>query len=189
MRWAAALVLAFAAGMSSADEMVAVCYNYGCAGEEMVLFSDERLEIVRRMLVATQTPEQERAALALVVGRLYAWAGEQAPIGADRGGNVADEGDHGRMDCIDHSTTTTRFLDMLEERGWLQFHRVMFPERRLRFFVFQHYSAVIEELGPLRDPAHPRPERYVVDSWFRDNGRPAVILPLEDWLAGEGEEE
>ena len=84
MRWAAALVLAVAAGMASADEMVAVCYNYGCAGEEMALFSDERLEIVRRMLAATQTPEQERAALALVVGRLYVWAGEQTPIGADR---------------------------------------------------------------------------------------------------------
>lgn len=185
----AAVALAVAASLAKADEMVAVCYNYGCAAEEMALFSDERLEIVRRMLNAAQTPEQERAALSLVVGRLYAWAGEQTPIRADRGGNAADEGEHGRMDCIDHSTTTTRFLDMIEERDWLRFHRVQFPERRLRFFVLQHYSAVIEELGPVRDPEHPKPERYVVDSWFRDNGRPAVILPLEDWFAGGGEEE
>lgn len=188
MRWAA-VALAATAGMASADEMISVCYNYGCAAEQMALFSDERLEIVRRMLAASQTPEQERAALALAVGRLYAWAGEQTPIRADRGGNVADDGDEGRMDCIDHSTTTTRLLDMLEERDWLKFHRVMFPERRVRFFVFQHYSAVIEELGPVRDPEHRKPERYVVDSWFRDNGRPAMILPLEDWFAGEGEEE
>jgi len=188
MRWAA-VVLAAMAGLASADEMVSVCYNYGCAAEEMAFFSDERLGIVGRMLATTKTPEQERAALASVVGRLYAWAGEQTPVRADRGGNVADDGDHGRMDCIDHSTTTTRFLDMLDERGWLRFHRVLFPERRVRFFVFQHYSAVIEELGPVRDPEHPRPERYVVDSWFRDNGRPAVIMPLEGWLAGDGEEE
>ena len=29
-------------------------------------------------------------------------------------------------------------------------------------------------------------ERYVVDSWFVDNGEPAVVLPLAEWLKGGG---
>ena len=188
MRWLAFALLALA-GAACADEMIDVCYNYGCAAEEAVLFSEDRLEAVSQLLAHARTPEVEREFLALAVGRLYAWAGEQTPIWLDRGGNQADEGEHGAMDCIDHSTTTTRFLDMMQKRGWLRFHRVLMPERRVRFFVLQHYSAVIEELGPMRDPEHPAPERYVVDSWFRDNGKPAVIMPLEDWLAGAGEEE
>jgi hypothetical protein len=39
---------------------------------------------------------------------LYGWAGEQSDI-HNRGGNYADAG-IGRMDCIDHSTSTTRLL-------------------------------------------------------------------------------
>jgi len=29
-------------------------------------------------------------------------------------------------------------------------------------------------------------QRYVVDSWFVDNGEPAVVLPLAEWLNGGG---
>lgn len=186
MRWAvAALVVLLAVGTAFAEDSLRVCYNYGCAVEEIIILSDNRIAWVREMLAAGRTPETEREMLALVIGQLYAWAGEQTPIWRDRGGNHEDGELDGRMDCIDHATTTTRFLTMIAEHGWLRFHRVPPPERRLRFFFAQHFSAVIEELGPVRDPNHPLPERYVVDSWFRNNGEPAVILPLEDWLNGE----
>jgi hypothetical protein len=174
------------AGAAWADSALQVCYNYGCAVEEIVIFSDGRLAWVNEMLAAASTPEREREMLALVVGQLYAWAGEQTPIWRDRGGNLDDDQEtDGRMDCIDHSTTTTRFLEMIAARGALRFHRVLAPMRRTRWLFGQHFSAVIEELGPLRDVEHPDPERYVVDSWFRDNGKPAAIMPLENWLEGE----
>jgi hypothetical protein len=51
--------------------------------------------------------------------------------------------------------------------------------------VFDHYSAQIEEIGKSVS-ADEKPARYVVDSWFVDNGQPAVVMPLENWLAGEG---
>ncbi len=120
--------------------------------------------------------------LSQAIGKMYRWAGEQTLIHNDRGGNFADDGQPGRMDCIDHSTTTTRFLRLLEQRGLLRWHRVLDPVRRLRFLGFaQHFSALVEvkqgdEVG----------EQYVVDSWFVDNGEPAVILPLADWEAGAG---
>ncbi|GHT96223.1 hypothetical protein AGMMS49545_20670 [Betaproteobacteria bacterium] len=120
---------------------------------------------------------EERARLAVVIGRLYALAAEQSPIGGDRGGNFADDGVYGRMDCIDHSTNTTAFLRLLEARGALRWHKVLPPARRLRFWLLQHFSALIEAAEGAQ---------YVVDSWFVDNGEAAIILPLEDWEKGEG---
>ncbi|HJV28515.1 MAG TPA: hypothetical protein VJ673_22745 [Aromatoleum sp.] len=167
----------------------------------------------------------ERVAIAGAIGKLYGLAGEQTPIAADRRGNFLDDGVEGRMDCIDHSTNTTRFLEMMSARGWLHFHRVLEPERR-HFAIFQHFSAVIEELEPpaperlpdapalvpdyvapmlamcdctevladivvpapvveVRPTGHPG-ARFAVDSWFVDHGDPAVVLPLDQWLSGEG---
>jgi hypothetical protein len=184
-------------GVAAADERIVVCYNYGCAAEETVRYTESQLAWARKIMLVAKTPEQERAALGPVIGRLYAWAGRQSPIYMDRGGNVADEARPGSMDCIDHSTTTTRLLQMLERRGILRFHDVKEVERRTRVFIFEHYSAVIEESPPhwlprekIRypkvTPEEARPERFVVDSWFVNNGKPAVILPLEDWKDGAG---
>ncbi|HWS12263.1 MAG TPA: hypothetical protein VN279_05670, partial [Rhodocyclaceae bacterium] len=130
------------------------------------------------------------------VGRLYAWAGERSPVGADKGGNLPDGDTFGRMDCIDHSTSTTRLLKMVEARGWLRFHRVLDPVRRSRFLLDQHFSAAVEETGPaaavtpaageMLKVSEGRPAaRFAVDSWFFDNGTPAVVMPLEDWLSGD----
>jgi hypothetical protein len=165
-----------------ADETVSVCFNYSCVAEKPVDFSEERLLPLRDALAAAHSSTQEREILAVVVGRLYAVAAEQTPIGADRAGNRADEGMPGRMDCIDHSTTTTRLLRMLEKRRWLRFHRVLDPVRR-GGVIFQHFSAAIEDLGDgieaLGSDAAAR--TWVVDSWYADNGKPAWVAPLAEW--------
>lgn len=195
-RWLPACLFLLS-GLAAADERIAVCYNYGCVAEETVRYTESQLAWVRKALTAAKTPEQERMALGPVIGRLYHWAGRQSPVYIDKGGNYADDAAPGSMDCIDHSTTTTRLLKMLERRGWLRFHDVMEPARRRRLFIFEHYSAVIEELPPKWLPREKmvrydeglediQPDRFVVDSWFVDNGKPAVILPLEDWKDGAG---
>lgn len=159
-----------------------ICYGYGCAVEEQVKFSEAQMHYLTWILTLPTHASMERAVLSQAVGKMYRWAGEQTLIHNDRGGNFADQEVPGRMDCIDHSTTTTRFLRLLEQRGLLRWHHVLDPVRRLRFLGFaQHFSAVVEvkqgdEVG----------EQYVVDSWFVDNGEPAVILPLADWEAGAG---
>ena len=182
---AVALFLLLVALPAWADESVSVCYNYGCASEQTVNFSQRQLEEVHQLLAAATTAAAERSALALAVGRLYAWAGQQSPIWRDRGGNVADGGVPGRMDCIDHSTTTTRFLRLLERRGWLRFHRVLAPLSRPYLLIARHWSAQIEETGGGLTPAT-TPRRFAVDSWFVDNGRPALVLPLQEWSSGGG---
>jgi len=218
MRGLLLVLILFAPLAAQGAESVAICFNYGCAGSAQVAFSDARLREVRALLADAPDATAERGAIAAAVGRMYRIAAGQSPIGADRAGNFLDDGAVGRMDCIDHSMTTGRFLALLESRGWLRFHRVAERARRTRI-IFQHFSAVIEETDPLapepgqerhqvplslarsdcqNDEEFPRvgePEmppaqhaarRFAVDSWFVEPGEPAVVLPLEEWMNGEG---
>ncbi|MBN8453381.1 hypothetical protein [Accumulibacter sp.] len=191
MRWLIALLLSALAQTAAADETLRVCYNYGCLHEAEVRYTDRQFAQVEAFLAAAGDAADERDRLSLVIGWLLAWAGEQTAIAADRGGNVADDGIDGRMDCIDHSTTTTRLLRMLENRRWLRFHQVLEPVQRTRYLFAVHFSAQIGETAAATTPDGEAgtSRHYVVDSWFRDNGRPAVVMPLPEWLAGGGEEE
>jgi hypothetical protein len=179
----AAMCLASVVNVANADEQVSVCFNYGCLTQADVVFSDEQLGELGQGLGRAHTSAEERALVGEAVGHLLGWAGQQSSISADKGGNYADDAVYGRMDCIDHSTTTTRLLRLLERRGLLRFHRVLEPVRRMRFLVSQHYSALIEETGD--DGDDDAPARFVVDSWFFDNGHPATVMPLDVWLQGE----
>jgi len=177
--WLAALCLAMPLA-AAADETVAICYGYGCLVQDDIRYNEVRLGEVRQLLHAAVNAEEERKMLAGVIGQLYAWAGEQSVVKNDRGGNYADDGP-GKMDCIDHSASTTRLLKVLEARGDLRWHRVLEIDVRYWVFVFPtHYSAVIEEIR------EGEAERFVVDSWFVDNGQAAVILPLDEWKKGAG---
>lgn len=182
MKWLLCLLL-LACARAEAGEALGVCYNYGCLSETEVLYSDAQLRRVRNLLLDARSDTQERALIGVAVGWMLGWAGQQSPISADRGGNYADEGVHGRMDCIDHSTTTTRLLRLMELRGWLHYHRVLAPARRTTALLFEHFSAQIQEKNSRAGEL--APARYAVDSWFFDNGQPAVVIPLEKWLDGE----
>ncbi len=177
---AALIFCTFAAG---SVERLSVCFNYGCLSQTEVVFDESQLGEVGQLLNSANSPDGERQAIAEAIGRLLGWAGKQSPIAADRGGNYADDGVYGRMDCIDHSTTTTRLLHLMEDQGLLRFHRVLDPALRTRFMLFEHYSAQIEEIVPSGDSA--KLQRFAVDSWFFDNGHPAAVMPLAAWMAGE----
>jgi len=185
MRWLGGFLL-LCALTAGAAERISVCFNYGCLTQTEVVFSDEQLRELGLLLGEAQDAAQERAAISVAVGRLLGWAGEQSPISADRGGNYADDAVYGRMDCIDHSTTTTRLLRMMESQGMLRYHRVLEPVLRHRLLIFDHFAALIEESEQAAPAAEGAPPgRYVVDSWFFDNGQPAAVMPLANWQAGE----
>lgn len=211
------------AGGAQASVVVELCFNYGCSQTVPILLSDEDLERVGSRFGGVTDAAGEREVMAQAVADLYRIAGGQSPILADRGGNFLDGGVEGRMDCIDHSTTTTLFLELMSAQGWLRHHVVLKPSRRTSF-IFQHFSALVEEQDGL--PArvsHAAPEgfqgqvdimpptcdcpdvaedvtvsratqsgpgdvtaQFVVDSWFADHALPAVIMPLANWLNGEG---
>ncbi|MDR3221431.1 MAG: hypothetical protein LBU46_05400 [Candidatus Accumulibacter sp.] len=182
--------VSLAAVPAGATEQVSVCFNYSCITQADVVFSDGQLGELAQLLGRARNPAGEREAIGEAIGHLLGWAGQQSPIGADRGGNYADDAVYGRMDCLDHSATTTRLLRLLERRGLLRFHRVLEPVARLRFMLFQHYSAQIEEMKDGAERNEDAEEdaasaRFVVDSWFFDNGHPAAVMPLDAWMGGE----
>lgn len=180
LRWLA-MSLLLLSGPAVADATVRICHGYGCLVQEPINFSEHRLTAVKLALQSAVDAADERKLLGEAIGQLYAWAGEQSDIRNDRGGNFADGSTPGKMDCIDHSTSTTRLLRMLEASGHLRWHRVLEPAARHFARIFaNHYSAVIEE------KTDGEAARFVVDSWFVDNGQPAVILPLADWKKGAG---
>jgi hypothetical protein len=174
-------------GEVKGSERADVCYNYSCVAEGNVTFSAKQLTRLRDMLAAATNSERERAALAQAIGQMYAWAAEQTPVGNDKAGNFADGGMPGQMDCIDHSTTTTRFLRLLEKRGWMRFHRAVDGVRRGNPFS-QHLSAAIEDLGDgvsvVRIDARDR--LWAVDSWYADNGKPPYVATLDEWERAGG---
>ena len=193
MRKILTLLLLLASGVASADESIKVCYNYGCNQQATVRFSEQQLRTLAKKLRSPPSAAEERKALADAIGQMYYWAGQQSPVYADKGGNAFDDEANGAMDCIDHSTTTTRFLKVLERRGLLKYHVVADIARRRRFFLFDHFSAVVQEFPrPIPasmvdgDAEKAKTHQYVIDSWFVNNGEPAIVLPLESWLDGAG---
>ncbi|MGA7477957.1 MAG: hypothetical protein WBW07_03410 [Azonexus sp.] len=181
IRHCLAVLIFLGAGGVAADETVPICYGYGCLAQAQIKFGEGQLREIGRQLSVAVDAAEERKMLAAAIGELYGWAGQQSDIRNDRGGNYADGHVPGKMDCIDHSTSTTRLLKLLEARGYLRWHRVQEPEVRNWALVFPaHWSAVIEER------TDGEAQRFVVDTWFVDNGQPAVILPLAEWKEGAG---
>ena len=155
---------------------VTICYNYGCAVEANIEIDLEDVAQLDQLFAEVANAAVERGSIQLAIGFMNRVAGKQTPIRNDRGGNFADDGVDGRMDCIDHSKTTTAYLKLIEARGLLSYHRVLEPVRRAPLLVNDHWSARIQE--------NESEEQYAVDSWFLDSGEPAAIFPIRDWLKG-----
>ncbi len=179
LKWPLGLLLALSAGLAPAaraDE-VPICYNYGCHAKAKVNFDEVQLAAFQHLLAESGDAEAERKAISMIIGRMYAIAGEQTPVWRDKGGNFADRGEDGQMDCIDHSSNTHAFLSLLEMHGWIKFHEVLEPVRRIRFLFAVHWAALIRDKQ--------EQQAYAVDSWYFDNGHPAIVITLEDWRAGK----
>jgi hypothetical protein len=171
------LIFCFLALFGTAQgQELTICYNYGCAVQAQVVFSSDELVELDALFDDVDNAGFERGSIQLAVGFMSRVAGKQTPIHNDKGGNYADNGVDGRMDCIDHSRTTTAYLKFMAARGLLHFHRVLEPIRRAPLLVDDHWSARIEEKASRA--------QYAVDSWFFDNGEPARIFPLNEWLKG-----
>ena len=183
---ALALLAVFAA--ANAEEVVVICYNYGCSAKADVRLSEAQLDEVHGILHATADAATERAAIAVAVGQMYRYAGLQTPIWRDKAGDSNDEDADGRMDCIDHSTNTDSWLRLFARHGWLQFHSVLPPVGR--GIIFTHHAARIGEMGETGETGETgktgkrQARQFVVDSWFYDHGHPAVVFDLGAWLSG-----
>ena len=173
------LVMGLASSLAYAESYVVVCYNWGCLKQVSVVYPDAWLKKTLAPLRQTKTPAEERAAAAEVVRKLYVKAAEQTPIGADEAGNEEDEMVNGRMDCIDHSTTTANMLSLLQKKRALRWHEVG-PYAHRTLLVASHYSATLVETGDATDDDS---HVYTIDPWDVEHGSLPPVAPVREWAA------
>ncbi|MFM8501380.1 MAG: hypothetical protein ACKOAC_05065 [Fluviibacter sp.] len=173
------LVMGLASSLAYAESYVVVCYNWGCLKQVSVVYPDAWLKKTLAPLRQTKTPAEERAAAAEVVRKLYVKAAEQTPIGADEAGNEEDEMVNGRMDCIDHSTTTANMLSLLQKKRVLRWHEVG-PYAHRTLLVASHYSATLVETGDATDDDS---HVYTIDPWDVEHGSLPPVAPVREWAA------
>ncbi|WP_059418471.1 hypothetical protein [Sulfuricella sp. T08] len=163
-------------GLAAQADEVSICYNYDCAATARVNLRAYQLLAARRLLLRATDAVEERKAISLVIGLFEVAAGRQTPTWADKGRNVNDDGVDGRMDCIDEAANANSYLRLLESKDWLKYHRVLEPVKRAPLLVNDHWAArIVEQMTG---------QEFAVDSWFFDNGQPAFVVPLDEWLAG-----
>jgi hypothetical protein len=154
-----------------------VCTDFHCDRTVATSLTAAQWRQVRALFhTPAPTPAQERAAIRRAIALLEELTGQSTGNWRDRGRNYLLDGRQGQLDCIAESRNTTTFLHLLERAGLLRRHRVEQRALRRRWLVSDHWSAVIRE--------YPGEARFAVDSWFRDNGEPPCIQPLDEWRTG-----
>jgi len=118
-------------GPTAAAYEVTICYNYDCAVEASVHIGTT-IPCNSSCCSPRSRPRRPKGSRSACRGLYEPDRRAQTPVFNDKGGNDNEEEVNGRMDCIDHSRTTTTYLRFIEARGWLQFHRVLEPIHRAR---------------------------------------------------------
>lgn len=157
---------------------IAVCWGYGCANRDSVTIDRAEWDRIRRQLMPPATdPVGERRQVGRAIAEFEHIVGPKTGTDADKGGTFPGLFRDGQMDCIDESSNTTTYLELLAAHGLLRWHKVGADTTR-GYFVFgwPHTTATLQEKATGKD--------YAVDSWFFDNGAAPVIIPLEQWRGG-----
>lgn len=186
--WAAGLALGILTTRATyaADSVVAihsvsfsVCHQQGCAEQTaMRLTPTEAKSILQGFVIPPATPAQERSSIALAISRFEQIIGPRTGTDRDLGGTFPGAFRARQMDCIDESTNTTTYLQLLDNAGLLHWHTILKPVTRLPIprGWWPHTSAAIRE--------DTTGTKYAVDSWFDANGSVPHIVELTLWRRG-----
>ncbi|HPF78075.1 MAG TPA: hypothetical protein PLF01_02175 [Alphaproteobacteria bacterium] len=162
------------------------CYNYGCQTKVVLPLPSYTQDKLRKLFnPAPKTAEEERQKVSAAIGIFETDIGEIAGTKDDYHGTFRlyqDDSDTTRkfqQDCVDESTNTTTYLGLLKAMDLLKFHEPAFPTARQPFANGNHWW---HQTAVMRDTQSNI--LYAVDSWFRDNGYPAFVVPLEEWKDG-----
>jgi hypothetical protein len=153
-----------------------VCHGSNCRIETPVDLDDAAWNRVRALFdPASQSAAEERRRVADAVGLMERLVAKQAGTAKDVGRNLTVADQSTQLDCVDEAVNSTTYLRMFAAGGLLRYHSVDPPAHR-GGVILAHNTAVLRELATGR--------RYAIDSWFYDNGAPAMVLPLQTWLDG-----
>lgn len=158
-------------------DALSVCSGAGCTYRNPVRLGEGDWSKVDALFaVPPEGPADERRRLGLAIGIMEIVVGPQAGTKRDVGRNVFGHQPSEQLDCVDEAVNTTTYLRLIEARGLIRFHEVGLPANRIIEVLNAHNTAVVTDKATGIE--------YAVDSWFYDNGSPAVVLPLVTWRKG-----
>ncbi|MEH6402846.1 MAG: hypothetical protein V7750_05690 [Sneathiella sp.] len=154
---------------------VTYCSSHGCLERETLSLTPAQWQhVTKSMREKASDPVQERVNISLAVAEYEKIAGKKSGTSGDRARTGLNN--MNQLDCIDESINTTSLLVMMEEDNLIQWHSLAGTVGRGEAFDWPHFAPSLQETGSQ--------EIFVMDSWFRNNGKPAVVLPLQVWKAG-----
>ena len=180
MQWLRRLlgtVMLIIAGSLSASPIyhdISVCHGFDCRITSTIsLSSSEWNSIIGWLKDPAQDAKSERDHIRHAIGWMEVIVGRHGPGREDRALDLQYVSSRiGQMDCIDESINTSNYLKMFEQENLLRWHRVV--ERIQRRALFDaHWASQIEEIAS--------GTRYVIDSWFQDNGMLPNVQKTLDW--------
>lgn len=154
-------------------DAVSVCTSFSCDTRQSVSLGANTWHELSALFQSVPDAAAERAAISKAIALLERTAGQQTATQHDKAYNWQRAGEPGELDCIAESNNTHTYLVTLENAGLLYWHRTQ--PRAMRGLFFVHWTAVLQDTA--------EGQYWAIDSWFRDNGQPPVILPLADWQA------
>jgi hypothetical protein len=154
------------------------CWGGTCTEVVKVSFTESEWAQVRDLFheASPANATAERETIRQAIGLMERIVGPKTGTAGDRAGTYGNSNHPGQLDCNDEATNSTDYLRMFVADGLVRFHQVLDTTTRGFLIFARHSTAVIAEKADGK--------KFVVDSWFHDNGEPAEILPLEVWQDG-----
>ncbi|HEU4708442.1 MAG TPA: hypothetical protein VFS17_03940 [Methylophilaceae bacterium] len=155
-----------------------ICHSGGCADVSHVALSqDEWQKVADEFDPLPEDAADERSRIANAIGTLESIVGEKTGTGNDLAGTFGAFSTPGQMDCNDEASNSTTYIKLLTKAGLIRFHELR--DTKVRSFFFNGWPHTTASIADKQTG-----ELFAVDSWFYDNGTPAVIIPLEQWKSG-----
>jgi hypothetical protein len=159
---------------------VIVCSGYNCNTITQINFSEDDIYDIKKIFkeVNGRTPYIERQMISAAIATMEVITGDIVGTKNDKGGVLENEfiGNPEKQDCVDESASSTSYLLFLQKNKLIFLHDIVVPQSRGALIDgrWPHYTAVINEKLSKK--------QYVVDSWYRDNGHPPIIIELKKWM-------
>ena len=123
-----------------------VCHGHGCQKQESFTFSQADiadLEVLMNYARNSDTPQQERRAIAYAIGWIERRVGPQTGTANDKA-SLGFMNASGQLDCVDEATNATSYLLILQRNGLLRHHAIVRPFSKASFFQWPHMAAMIK---------------------------------------------
>jgi len=159
-------------------EHFSVCHNGTCNQVQQISLNQTQWHsIIKHLKKNHKSASEERHLISKSIAIFEEIIGPITGTDKDKAGNLKGFFKRGQMDCIDEATNTMFYLMMFKKAGLIQWHSIENQATRYySLFTIPHTTAVLKETAT----GH----KFAVDSWFRDNGNKADIVPLKHWRRG-----